>query len=637
MTISLATSWFVISFTSQSIMTAEKGDKLLTIAGMLDISLGMRSYDDILIANGAEGATREEKIAVLNRALSAYGESLTAVYPDLGVGYYSLELDAILTYAPEAQYRHTIGVPINQDHPGRLVMASNEAMVRTGSMVRGNIMNAMHPISRNGVVIGYAWANELASSIETQYRTTTNSILLILVVFYVFSVGLSILLARRSTRDVHSIVHEVRRLRTDLSHTIPKAGGDLGEVVESINAMAADIVKAEEEHKARILAEASNFAQKEFLSRMSHELRTPMNGVIGMTKLAQSAESDSKRMEYLSKIHTSATLLMRIINDILDISKIEAGKMTIESQPFRMVDAVNNINDMILPQTQEKGLEFTIIQDTSVPAMAIGDGLRIAQVLLNIVGNAVKFTSEGSVTLSISAKTVSARQLRLDFVVSDTGIGMNKMQQQAIFNPFTQADNSTARRFGGTGLGLSISKALVELMGGAITVDSEPGVGSVFTFHVLTEPYYETDTEHYMNPTAAPAVRYDAKELLLVEDIEINQEIAKVILGEMGFNIDIASNGREGVDAFCAKEYDLIFMDIRMPIMDGLEATRKIRRIEKEREAAGDTRPRVPIIAMTANAMQEDRDATRDAGMDGHVSKPIDENELFRALMKTLG
>ena len=637
MTVSLATAWFVIRFTSQSIMSAEKGEKLLTIAGTLDAALGDRTYESILVENGAQMASREEKIDVLNRVLSGFGENLAQKYPDLGIGYYSLELDAILTYAPGEQYNHTIGIPIAADHPGRLVMADNEKMVRTGTMVRGNIMNAMHPISRDGVVIGYAWANELSSSIETQYRTATTSILLVLVVFYVLSVTLSVILARRSTRDVNNIVQGVRRLRKDLTYAIPKAGGDLGEVVESINAMAADILKAEEEHKARITAEASAFAQKDFLSRMSHELRTPMNGVLGMTRLAQSAESDEQRMNYLGKIHSSATLLLRIINDILDISKIEAGKMTIESQPFRVRDVVDNLYDMIRPHVMEKGLTFDVYVDESVPDTAIGDGLRISQVLLNIVGNAVKFTSEGSVKLFVTSHTLSAERIHLEFTVRDTGIGMDETQQNAVFTPFTQADSSTARRFGGTGLGLSISKALVELMGGEITVTSRPGEGSDFAFYVTSIPYIVSESADVLQAADLPAARYDGKPLLLVEDIEINQEIAKVILGDMGFVIDVANNGQESVEAFCAKAYDVIFMDIRMPIMDGLEATREIRRLELDREEAGLPQPRTPIIAMTANVMQEDRDATEAVGMDGHVSKPIDEEEIRRILAKTLG
>ena len=636
MTISLATSWFVIRFTSQTIIRGEKEEKLLTVASLLDFSLGDRTYNDILIAHGSENASRTEKIEVLYKELAPLGEAISVEHPSIGLGYYSLELEAILTYAPAAEYAHTIGIAINDDHPGRIVMKNNEAMVRIGTMVRGDIMNAMHPISRNGVVIGYAWANELASSIEKQYQTTTTSILLILLACYIFCIAMAIIFARRSTRDINSIVQGVRLLRYDLSYTIPNAKGDLGEVINGINAMTTDILKAEEEHKARLIAEAANYAQRDFLSRMSHELRTPMNGVLGMTQLARNAETEEHRMEYLDKIHSSATLLLRIINDILDISKIEAGKMAIETSPFRVESVLDNIRDMILPRTQEKGLEFTIVSDDSVPEMAIGDSLRISQILLNIAGNAVKFTSTGSVAVSCSAKKISDEQLRLEFSVSDTGIGMDEEQQKSVFTPFMQADNSTARKFGGTGLGLSISKALVELMGGEISVTSQFEQGSVFTFHVIVSPHNDSVPCLSDNSETAPDKRYDGLKLLLVEDNEINQIIATEILSNMGFSVNSADNGQQGVDAFCAGEYDVIFMDIRMPIMDGIEAAQEIRRIEKTRAESGQSVKPVPIIAMTANVMQEDRDATKNAGMNGHVPKPIDENEIHDALSKVL-
>ena len=636
MTVSLATSWFIINFTSQSIMSSEKEGKLLVMASLLDYHLGDRSYNDILEASGAENTSSENKIAVLNLELSGLGEEMVKDNPDLGIGYYSLELDAILTYAPSELYQHTIGLPIGQDHPGRIVMQNNKSMVRTGSMVRGNIMNAMHLIARNGVVIGYAWANELASSIERQYRRTTTSILLFLSLFYLFSVIMAIIFAQRSTRDINNIVDGVRQLHSDLSYSIPKASGDLGEVVDGINSMAREILKAEKEHKARLLTDASNYAKRDFLSRMSHELRTPMNGVLGMTRLAQNADTDEQRMLCLNKIHSSATLLLRIINDILDISKIEAGKMTIESHPFHVKKIIDNICDMILPRTQETGLEFRVLLDDSVPEVVVGDGLRISQILLNIIGNAVKFTEEGFVTLSLSARELTNHNLQLQFSVRDTGIGMSEKQQHNLFTPFTQADSSTARKYGGTGLGLSISKALIELMNGKISVESSLGQGSIFTFNLDVLPYTGGTLQAEESGDLAAYAQYSGLSLLLVEDIEINQEIAKAILSDLGFNVDVANNGYEGVEAFISKDYDVIFMDIRMPTMDGLEAAREIREIEEKREYNGAPPSHVPIIAMTANAMQEDRDATREAGMDGHVSKPIDIKELLQILKKTL-
>ena len=637
MTISLLGTIFVVRYMSQEIMTSEKANKLALTASLLDFSLGDRDYNEILLEHGAENADREEKIAVLNRELSAVGDSITDIYPDLGLGYYSLELDAILTYAPSEQYKATIGVAIGEDHPGRLVMQNNEAMVRTGSMVRGNIMNAMHPISRNGQVIGYAWANELASSIETEYRKTSRNILILMVIAYVFSISIAIVLSRRTMRDIKNIIVGVRELRSDFSRTLPKASGELGEVVNSINTMAADILKAEDDHKALLLAEASNLAQRDFLARMSHEIRTPMNGVLGMAKLAQNAKTEELRLEYLGKIHTSASLLLGIINDILDISKIEAGKMEIEAHPFNLKDIIVNIRDLLMPRVNEKNLQFLISIDESVPEMVVGDSLRISQILFNIIGNAVKFTLEGSVEIGVSATELPDNKYKLNFSVRDSGIGMNEQQQQDVFESFTQADSSTARKFGGSGLGLSISKALIELMGGEISVTSVLGEGSNFRFHVITANL-ESDDIKLSDEDLSAALKqtYENYTLLLVEDNEINQEIAKAILEEIGFKVDLANNGKEGVEAFDRMRYDLIFMDIRMPVMDGIEATREIRKIEYETAEIGAKPSHIPIIAMTANAMQADRDATHDAGMDGHISKPVDFEEICLILYKTL-
>ena len=637
MTVSLIGSFVVVRSMSQNIMSSEKADKLLLVASLLDFQLGDRTYDDILIEKGMENASREEKIATLNAELYAFGDTMTDRYPDLGVGYYSLELDAILTYAPSETYKDTIGKPIGEDHPGRIVMATNEAMVRTGSMVRGNIMNAMNPLARNGKVIGYTWANELASTIETEYKTTSTNILVIMLIIYVISISLAIIFSRRSMRDIQNIVNGVRLLRTDMSQTLPKASGDLGEVVDSINMMASDVLKAEEDHKALMLAEASTLAQRDFLSRMSHEIRTPMNGVLGMTHLAQNAETESQRLEYLGKIHTSASLLLGIIDDILDISKIEAGKMKIEEHPFKFMEVVDNIRDLMMPRVNEKGLKFIISVSDSVPDTVVGDKLRISQILYNIIGNAVKFTLVGQVELRVDAENTADNKLRISFAVRDTGIGMDAEQQQNVFKSFTQADSSTARKFGGSGLGLSISKSLIELMGGEISLKSVPGEGSEFSFDVLAEIYDSVEQPEDDEIIAAAAnQKYDGFKLLLVEDNEINQEIAKAILEEMGFSVDIANNGKEGVAAFKASRYDLIFMDIRMPVMDGIEATVEIRKIEREIEMKGDESAYTPIIAMTANAMEEDRKSTQVAGMNGHIAKPLSIGEIREILYKML-
>jgi len=384
------------------------------------------------------------------------------------------------------------------------------------------------------------------------------------------------------------------------------------------------------ERNALAMAESANLAQRDFLARMSHEIRTPMNGVLGMTRIAMQASPPPAQMEYLKKIESSAALLLGIINDILDFSRIEAGKLTVEKHVFRLPDLVENIRELITPRIKENNLDLIINVDASVPEYAEGDGLRLSQVLLNLLGNASKFTLDGFVRLDMRATPNEDGRLRLDCAVSDSGIGMDEEQQRALFKPFSQADSSTSRRFGGTGLGLSICKALVELMDGSISAKSRAGEGSAFVFHIVLDKASGPDRREAAHDAPWETASYKGYSFLVVEDNLINQEIAEAVLTDLGAKVTLVNNGEEGVRAFESADYDLILMDVRMPVMDGLEATRRIRASAKH-----DARS-VPVVAMTANAMQEDRQASQEAGMDDHVAKPIDMNELRRVLFRRL-
>jgi signal transduction histidine kinase/CheY-like chemotaxis protein len=640
MGISFLVIWHITGYIKQSVLE-EKQDKLMGIAVILDKQFGNDTYHEILRRAGAEGASREEKIAALNHALTPVTDAAASSLPGLGAGYYSLELDAILTYGPSATFKDFVGRSIAPDHKGREVMATGIAMVSTGSMVRGNIMNAMYPLIRNGETLGYIWVNELITDIESALGFIVRRTFIIIISAYGIALFLVSLLSRSILRDVRRIVKGVRELRFDLTHRIGKTSGELGEVVDSINTMAGEIVRANENRQALILAEAANTAQREFLARMSHEIRTPMNGVLGMTRLAMNTGDSAMRFEYLKKIQSSASILLGIINDILDFSKIEAGRLELAVHPFNIMEMIDNIRELILPRINENGLDFLVTVDESVPRWVKGDGLRLSQVLLNLLGNAAKFTAHGSVALEIKAKRLASPasggpaagsgKIRLDCMVRDTGIGMTNEQQEKLFKPFTQADSSMVRKFGGTGLGLSISKALIELMGGAITVSSEPGKGSVFAFFIEIETLERADeAEEGRTDPEVENRRYDGYTFLLAEDNAINQEIAVAVLAELGIAVDIANNGQEAVEAFLAKDYSLIFMDIRMPVMDGYEAVHRIRAASKHDALT------VPVIAMTANAMQEDREACLAAGMNGHISKPIDIQEIKEILYREL-
>ena len=730
---------------TQNMVLREKEDKLLALARILDARLAPGGYEALLREQGAENAPRKEKIQALNRVLRDATDEVGKSSPGLGVGYYSRDLDAIVTYGPSTLFSHAVGKTIPPDHPGRIVMATNLPLVRSGTMVRGDIMNAMVPVARNGNVIGYIWANELTSDVSAQLGDMAQKIAAVMVLCFGLTLCLLLLLSRRTFRNIDRIIKGVRGMRADINHRIERTAGDLDDVADSINAMAEDIGKANEEtsraisvlqsvlanvdatvlvcdpktmtivyaneylhkllnrgdlqgkfyhevlqnlfepcsfcpqtrffdkegkpyftpvrwepynklsnrdflmtgrlitwhdgrllymevgtditeRKALALAEAANLAQREFLARMSHELRTPMNGVLGMTHLAMKADPPQAQLEYLKKIQSSAALLLGIINDILDFSRIEAGKLTIEKHAFNLHEMVENIKELILPRVKEQKLNFSVSLESSVPVCALGDGLRLSQILLNLLGNASKFTLSGFVALYMRAESLPCSgMVRLFCTISDSGIGMSAEQQESLFTPFSQADVSTSRRFGGTGLGLSISKALVELMGGSISVESEPGKGSVFSFFVDLEPLErmpDAGTETALWEDA----RYDGCSFLLVEDNAINQEIALAVLADLGAEVDVAGNGEEGVEAFLQKNYSLILMDVRMPVMDGLEATRRIRASSK-RDAAT-----VPIIAMTANAMLEDRETSKSVGMNAHIAKPIDVNELKHTL-----
>ncbi len=400
--------------------------------------------------------------------------------------------------------------------------------------------------------------------------------------------------------------------------------------------------QAEEELlAAKQAADAASRAKGDFLANMSHEIRTPMNTIIGMTQLALQAELCSKPRNYLEKVQRSAQLLLGIINDILDFSKIEAGKLVIEAIEFRLDQVLAHLSDATLMKVQEKGLSLSTRIATDVPVGLIGDPLRLSQILLNLVGNAVKFTERGEIAVTVERLCAESDAVLLRFAVQDTGVGLNPEQQAGLFNPFTQADSSTTRRYGGTGLGLAIAKRLTELMGGRIGVDSRYGEGSTFWFTVRLGWWSAAAPEssrqgaaggHSLalpDPSTAipPAVAgLQGVRLLLVEDNEINQELAIDILQGAGIVVRAVGNGAEALALLARESFDGILMDCQMPVMDGYEATRRIR---ADQRLVG-----LPIIAMTASVMSGDRAQCLAAGMNDHVSKPIDVGELFTSLLR---
>ncbi len=383
--------------------------------------------------------------------------------------------------------------------------------------------------------------------------------------------------------------------------------------------------------KSKEEAQSANKAKSEFLANMSHEIRTPLNGIIGMNHLALQSDPPPRIEDYLLKMESSAQNLLGIINEILDFSKIEAGKIDLDNHPFALQSVLASLSDMFTPMAAKKGITLSMpcMETGNIFLPLMGDDLRLGQVFMNLLSNAIKFTDKGMVEVDAKTTAMPDGRVLLTASVADTGIGLSQENISRLFASFAQADSSITRRFGGTGLGLTISKSLIELMGGSIRVESEVGVGSTFIFTA----FFDTPPEGSslcLPPPGPPCeeapVWFENLHVLLVEDNEINQLIAQEMLSMKGCVVDVANNGVEAVAHVENTAYALILMDIQMPYMDGFEATRRIR----------STNPHVPIIAMTAHALQEDRKKSLAAGMQEHISKPIDPDKLYQVMKAVL-
>lgn len=518
--------------------------------------------------------------------------------------------------------------------------------VRSGSPEVGDVIfEAVAPILRQDV-IGETQIGELAISMHDGRLWAMTASRLADGVVLAVAVMLTIAIAA-VTVNRRAILEPLRRLSTAIADTRMgnsyrtveyRQNDEIGEVIAAYDALMLSLDRKDrllKRHEAdleaaRRKAEEANRLKSEFLASMSHEIRTPLNGVLGMAGLLHASRLGHEQREYVEAIQESGSLLLAIINDILDLAKIEAGRLTLESIDFELEPMIRSITSFWEPQARAKGLVMETVIDRLVEPTLLGDPTRIRQIAFNLLSNAIKFTESGYVRLEVGQERLERGMVRTCLTVLDTGIGVGAEGPSELFEKFTQADNSTTRRYGGTGLGLAISKQLVEAMGGAIGGENRAGGGSRFWFTIVCPPGQAPSAIARMPQAVAPDWEDAAASplrILVADDNHINQRLILALLERHGHQVDIVENGLEAVEALRTAPYDAVLMDIQMPEMDGVTAARHIR--EMEGPAA-----EVPIIALTANAMKGDREGYVAAGLSDYVSKPIDAAELDRVIRK---
>ena len=586
-------------------------------------ALALRSHFDL---HGDEGGPVLGHIEILRFLDEAYFAGMSA---DLNLSIHKRFSDALV--ADAARLSRDLSLP--------------EISVREGP---GGVSGVLAKAIEEGDVL-FSVSLDTARFSEV-LRQSRLQLLVLLCAVVAVALLLSRGLIRRSVeRPLDALTVQLDKIqRQDYSRSPSLASHDeFQEVSETINRLATAVSEREGElrqHRRNLevlvaqrttqlreaveRAEAANVAKSAFLANMSHEIRTPLNAIVGMAHIVRRQGLNPQQTLRMDKLLAATDHLLSIINDVLDLSKIEAVKLTMENHDFSLGRVMGDAGDLIAPRAAEKGIELNVDLDPALPDSLRGDHLRIGQILLNFLGNAIKFTERGHIDLRARACERRAEGIVVRFEVADTGIGMTPEQQSRVFEAFAQADVTTTRKFGGTGLGLVISRRLARLMGGDVGVESGPGVGSTFWFEACFAPAVGgPDTrEGDVRPAPRDPVELRGRRVLLAEDNPVNQEVAVELLRGVGIVVDVAADGAVALSMAEVRDYDCILMDIQMPVMDGMAAAAAIRRLPDRRQP--------PIIAMTANAFNDDREACLAAGMNDHVAKPIDPARLVAALEK---
>ncbi len=520
---------------------------------------------------------------------------------------------------------------------------------RTISALNFDHIDVFSSIVFDGATLGYI---QLSASLKPLYFDMLKILilaLLLLLIGFLVVYSLAERLQREFSNPVIALVSGMKKVAQTQNYALQLdvlSQDEFGQLTHGFNDMLQQLEKRDQALKDKTQeavqlaakAEQANQSKSRFLANMSHEIRTPLNGVIGLLRrMTKTSLSPEERMVYLHSAQQASNDLLALLNDILDFSKIEADALQLEHAAIHVESFIQSALISLAPMAEEKGIQLKV-ELKAMPTKLMSDPLRMRQILINLVGNAVKFTASGEVSVSMTSRQPLQDQTKgwIDVAIADTGVGMNSNQLEKIFLAFTQADESTTRKHGGTGLGLNIAKRLIEIMGGHLQVSSEPDKGSVFSFAIPVDMFSDVtlinrifdfkDVEVHPQQHAVANTLFQGKKVLLAEDNAINQLIAKEELEDMGLVVSVANDGKQAVEIWQQGGFDLILMDVQMPEMDGLEASQKIRELERGSGL------RMPIVALTANAMKEDLQRCLDAGMDDYVTKPFQPHQLAAKL-----